>query len=321
MKDRYGREIDYMRISITDRCDLRCNYCMPARIPDIPHEDILRYEEILRLCRVATTLGINRFKVTGGEPFVRRGAVDFIARLKAEPGIACVTVTTNGTMLRNMLPDLKQAGVDGVNISLDAADAKKYREITSVDCAQEVLAAVRECASIGIRTKVNCVLLDCNSDQIGPLASLARNLPVDVRFIELMPIGYGRGLAGPGCDTVMAQLAELYPDLHCVDEKSGNGPAIYYRSAQLTGRIGIIAANSRRFCSSCNRVRLTSTGFIKPCLCYDAGIGLRILLRSGATDRQLADAMRAVIYEKPLAHCFSNAENITERRNMYQIGG
>ena len=321
MKDRLGREISYMRVSVTDRCDLRCKYCMPSGVPFIPHEDILRYEETLRICRAAVTLGIGRFKVTGGEPFVRKGAADFIAQLKAEPGVKCVTVTTNGTRLRDALPKLKQAGVNGVNISLDAMDAATYQAITGTDRVGEVLCAIRECAGSGIMTKVNCVLLESNTDQIIPLASLAQELPVDVRFIELMPIGCGRGLSGPTCDMALEQLSRVYPDLHYVDEKRGNGPAVYYRSAQLKGRIGFIGANSHQFCGACNRVRLTSTGFVKPCLCYDSGADLRALLRGGASDRELADALSKAIFEKPAAHCFTEADRITETKRMSQIGG
>lgn len=321
MKDLFGRDITYMRVSITDRCDLRCKYCMPSSVPDISHSSILRYEELLRICRAAVTLGINKFKVTGGEPFVRRGAADFIAALKTEPGVKCVTVTTNATHLRDNLPKLKQAGIDGTNISLDSLSAVKYQTITGSDCSNEVLAAVTESAKSGIQTKVNCVLLDCNTDQIVPLANLARTLPVDVRFIELMPIGYGRDLSGPDSDTALTQLRQIYPDLHYVDEKRGNGPAVYFKSKQLIGRIGFIGANSHQFCANCNRVRLTSTGFLKPCLCYDDGINLRRLIRKGADDHELTKALSEAIYVKPSAHCFAEADNITEHKKMSQIGG
>lgn len=321
MKDRAGREINYMRISITDRCDLRCRYCMPSSLPDIPHSEILRYEEILRICRAAITLGINRFKVTGGEPFVRKGAADFIARLKAEPDVKCVTVTTNGILLGSVLPRLIQAGIDGVNISLDAADASVYEAITGSDHAGDVLGAVAQCADSGIKTKVNCVVLDCNSDEFVPLAALGRDMPVDVRFIEVMPIGHGRAFGGPGGDAVLERLKTVYPDLHYIDEKRGNGPAVYYASDMLKGRVGFISANSHKFCAGCNRVRLTSTGMLKPCLCYDAVSDLRALLRSGASDEELAKALAGAVYAKPSAHCFSDAGGMTEHRMMNEIGG
>jgi cyclic pyranopterin phosphate synthase len=320
MKDRSGRRIDYMRISVTDRCDLRCTYCMPDGIPSIPHSDILRYEEILRIVRVALGLGISRFKVTGGEPFVRKGAVDFITALKSEPSVQCVTVTTNGTHLSEALPKLARANIDGVNVSLDAVDAARYRQITGTDQVERVLTAIEQCAGSGIRTKVNSVLLSNNEDQIIPLAALAQRLNVDVRFIELMPIGCGRGKSGPDGDAALSRLKELYPDLAPVNEPRGNGPAIYYASAQLMGRIGFIAANSHKFCKDCNRIRLTSTGLIKPCLCYDGTADLRVLLRGGATDAQLSAALESAIWDKPIAHCFSEG-GITEHRRMNQIGG
>ncbi len=321
MKDRLGREIDYMRISITDRCDLRCKYCMPDPLPDIPHCNIMRYEEFLRICRAALALGMNRFKVTGGEPFARKNAADFIARLKLEPGVKCVTVTTNGTMLSEALPTLKEAGIDGINISLDAIDPEIYKTITGVNRVKDVLSAIKESVKSGIRTKVNSVMLDCNKDQFIPIAKLAQDHVLDVRFIELMPIGQGREFSGPRRDTVLSLLTELYPDLHYVDEKRGNGPAVYYRSRQLKGRIGFISANSHNFCATCNRIRITSTGMLKPCLCYDAVTDLRALLRGGATDRELTEALAKALYEKPSVHCFSKAEDITEHKNMNQIGG
>jgi cyclic pyranopterin phosphate synthase len=321
MIDRTGRDIDYMRVSITDRCDLRCKYCMPCPLHDVPHVDILRYEEMLRVCRAAMTLGINKFKVTGGEPFARKGAAEFIARLKAQPGVECVTVTTNGTMLSGVLPGLIRAGIDGINISIDAADAAIYKAITGFDHAGDVLAAVAQCAQSGIKTKVNCVMLDSNLSELVPLAALARDMSVDVRFIELMPLGYGQSLGGPDSDAVLERLKTAYPDLRPADEKRGNGPAVYYASDNLKGRIGFISANSHKFCASCNRIRLTSTGMLKPCLCYDAVADLRELLRNGASDEALAQAIAEAVYAKPSAHCFSDKVGMTEHRMMNEIGG
>jgi cyclic pyranopterin phosphate synthase len=309
---RIWTKINYMRISVTDRCDLRCFYCMPSALPCVKHNDVLRYEEILRICRAALELGIDRFKITGGEPFVRKGAADFVSRLKAEPGVRSVTVTTNGTHLSKALPQLRSAGIDGVNISLDAIDEKKYRAITKVGDVRQILSAIEECADSGIKTKVNCVLLDCNEDQIIPLVSLAQRMPVDVRFIELMPIGYGREQNSPDCGDALNSLLTVFPDLHPVNETRGNGPAVYYGGAHLQGRIGFIGACSHRFCSACNRIRLTSTGLSKPCLCYDAVTDLRALLRSGATDDQLLMALADVISNKPAAHCFSDVSGMTE---------
>ena len=320
MKDRFGRTIDYMRISITDRCNLRCAYCMPHAIPHLPHSDILRYEEILRVVRSAVGLGITRFKVTGGEPFARKGAADFIAALKAEPGVECVTVTTNGTHLIETLPRLVKAGIDGVNVSLDAVDSERYRQITGSDRAEMVLQAIERCAKSGIRTKVNSVLLEDNEDQIIPLAGLAQRLNVDVRFIELMPIGCGGEYSGPDAGVMLNRLKEVYPGLAPVREVRGNGPAVYYADERLTGRIGFITARSCSFCEGCNRIRLTGTGLIKPCLCDGGTVDLRALLRGGATDEEITAALKSAVWDKPAAHGIAGG-NVTERRRMNQIGG
>lgn len=320
MKDRFGRTIGYMRISITDRCNLRCAYCMPCAVPRLPHSDILRYEEILRVVRAALGLGITRFKVTGGEPFARKGAADFIAALKAEPGVECVTVTTNGTHLIEALPRLVAAGVDGVNVSLDAVEPERYRQITGSDQAEKVLDAVEQCAKSGIRTKVNSVLLEDNQDQIIPLAGLAERMSVDVRFIELMPIGCGGEHSGPDAGAALSRLKEAYPGLAPVREVRGNGPAVYYADERLLGRIGFITARSRSFCAGCNRIRLTSTGLVKPCLCDGGTVDLRALIRGGATDGEISAALENAVWGKPAAHGITGGK-VTERRRMNQIGG
>jgi len=322
MTDQYGRKIDYIRISITDRCNLRCKYCMPEALASAGHECILRYEELLRLCALAVKLGITKFKITGGEPLVRLGCEDLIARLKALPGVEQVTLTTNGLLLRQKLDALCAAGLDGVNISLDTLDERLYRSICGGrGSAAEVMDAVRDCCGRGIKTKINTVLLEENYAQAEQLAAVSEALPVDVRFIELMPIGYGDGLRRVSPDEVLRRLKARWPDLQPTNEVRGNGPAHYYKSAALKGRLGFIDAVSHKFCAGCNRVRLTSTGQLKPCLCYDMGTDLRALLRSGSSDEALLEAMRACIMQKPKAHRFDDHAQITEKRIMSQIGG
>lgn len=322
MTDQYGRKIDYIRISITDRCNLRCKYCMPEDLVSAGHECILRYEEILRLCALAVKLGITKFKITGGEPLVRLGCEDFIVRLKALPGVEQVTLTTNGLLLRQKLDALRAAGLDGVNISLDTLDERLYRSICGGHgSTAEVMGAVRDCCDSGMKTKINTVLLEENYAQAEQLAAVSETLPVDVRFIELMPIGYGDGMRRVSPDEVLRRLKVRWPDLQPTNEVRGNGPAHYYKSAALKGRIGFIDAVSHKFCAGCNRVRLTSTGQLKPCLCYDMGTDLRALLRSGSSDEELLEAMRACIMRKPKAHRFDDHTQITEKRIMSQIGG
>lgn len=318
MLDQHGREIEYLRISVTDRCNLRCRYCMPEEgIPLTAREQLLDYEEFLRVASAAVELGIVHFKVTGGEPLLRRGCTAFIRRLKALPGVERVTLTTNGLLLAAALDELLAAGLDGVNISLDTLDRRQFQWLTRTDAPLErVLEAVRLCAG-RLPTKVNAVLLEETEGQILPLAALAQQLPVDVRFIQRMPIG--GGAVGPS-GRVLEQLRKVWPDLGPTEEKRGCGPARYYMSGMLKGRIGLIEAVSEPFCAGCNRVRLTSTGVLKPCLCYEEGTDLRPLLRSGAADKELRDAMAEAVFRKPRAHCFASGAS-GESRSMGQIGG
>ena len=322
MRDAFGREINYMRLSVTDRCNLRCRYCMPAEgVPPTSHTDILRYEELLRVAQAAVSLGIDRFKVTGGEPLVRRGIMDFIRSLKSLPGVKQVTLTTNGLLLPSLLDGLLDAGLDAVNISLDTRDNAQYQAITrSSHTADEVLHAVRLCAG-RLPTKVNAVLLSETAAQLIPLARLAEELPVDVRFIERMPLGVTDIAAEPVHREVIGRLRVVWPDLHPVSEQRGNGPARYYASSKLNGCVGLIEAVSHAFCASCNRVRLTSTGLLKPCLCYEQGTDLKPLLRGGADNAALRDAIGQAVRDKPAAHCFAQQDAVTEHKSMNQIGG
>ena len=323
MLDQYGRKIDYLRISVTDRCNLRCRYCMPEPMAAVRHEDILRYEEILRICRAAAKLGITKFKVTGGEPLVRAGCTEFIAELKKQPGTEQVTLTTNGLLLEKNIDALASAGLDGVNISLDTLDNAHFQNITGYtgDGADTLLRVLKECCTKGLHTKINAVLLEETEADAPALAAIAAKLPVDVRFIELMPIGFGTAMKRVSPEDILAALKERWPDLTPTDEKRGNGPAHYYKSAALLGMIGFIDAVSHKFCAGCNRVRLTSTGQLKPCLCYADSADLRELIRGGCTDEELKEALRAAVYAKPRAHCFGTDAAVTEKHMMSQIGG
>lgn len=277
------------------------------------------------VCKAALNLGIDRFKITGGEPLVRRGAVDFIRALKGLDGVRSVTMTTNGMLLEKDLPALVDVGIDGINISLDTLDAEQYRRITGGGDLSVVLKALHAAVEAGVNVKVNAVLLSETRNQIVKLAELAQLLAVDVRFIELMPIGFGTTLAGLTRDDCLKVLRRAYPDLAATDEVRGNGPADYYKSRHLYGRIGFIAANSHAFCASCNRLRLTSTGFLKPCLCYDDGVDLRNIIRSGRPQieiqQALTEAIERAVYEKPAKHCFGEKAAISEHKMMSQIGG
>lgn len=306
MRDSFGRNIDYMRISITDRCNLRCRYCMPVDLPFVPHDSILRYEEILRVVKIMAKLGILRFKVTGGEPLVRRGCVDFFRELKSVPHVKLVTLTTNGVLLEDNLAAISSAGIDCVNISLDTLNAEKYSQITGQDEFKRVMRAINKSLDSELRVKINCVpIRGMNENEALDFARLAERLPLDVRFIELMPTETNGGFeCVKSCETLAALKAE-YPDLIADTSPRGNGPARYYKSEKLKGAVGFIDSISNHFCEDCNRLRLTGTGFLKLCLYHNDGLDLRAMLRSGASDDEIAHAVKDAVMLKPDRHCFT----------------
>ncbi|MBR6351270.1 MAG: GTP 3',8-cyclase MoaA [Firmicutes bacterium] len=322
MKDRYGREIDYLRISITDRCNLRCRYCMPNGMENaLEHSQVLRYEEFVRLAGIFSELGFKHFRVTGGEPLVRKDAVSFVAALKKLPGAESVAITTNGILLEQLAPALKEAGLDAANISLDTTDPRLSAAICGVpDVVPQTVRGMEAARKLGISVKLNAVLLRDIEDSIPGLLEFAKD-GIPVRFIELMPIGFGRKDSGISSAEAIELIRGLYPDIHAVEGKHGSGPARYFESASLAAPVGIIDAVSNRFCETCNRVRLTSTGKLKPCLCYDQGVELAPLLRSGASDEELTEVIRSCIFEKPKQHCFDDISEISENKLMSQIGG
>ena len=324
MIDAHGRRIDYMRISLTDRCNLRCHYCTPEEIISIGHEEILRFEEILEICRHAVTLGITKFKVTGGEPLVRKGCISFLRNLKNIPGVEQVTITTNGVLLKECLSELEEIGIDGINISLDTLNPQTYQSVTRRDEFHRVWDAVLAAEASNICTKINCVLLKgVNDHEFFDLAELARDYHLNVRFIEIMPIGYGKGLEGFNKDDLLQLISEKYPDYQVEHKTLGNGPASYITIPGFKGSIGFIDAIHGKFCDKCNRVRLTSDGILKLCLYYENGIDLKKLLRNGASEEEVLEAMRKTIYKKPSEHQFHliAKEGFAESKKMSQIGG
>ena len=321
MKDSQGREIDYMRISVTDRCNLRCTYCMPDGIELLPMAEILTFEEILRVCRQAVELGITRFKVTGGEPLVRRGCVGLIDRIRHLPGVEQVTLTTNGVLFREHLDALLDAGLDAVNISLDTLKRDRFVEITGSDHLEEVLSAVDAAVRSGLQVKINTVLeQEKNAGEWQDILELAWERNLDVRFIELMPIGNGAECTGISNETLFEWIQEKYPDIHRDERVHGNGPAVYYHIPGFVGSVGFISPIHCVFCSSCNRIRMTATGELKPCLCYEDTVSVRDAARHGE-DRQIRAKLEEAVLMKPKQHCFDAWQDITEHRKMVQIGG
>lgn len=321
MKDRFGREIDYLRISITDRCNLRCRYCIPDGVKLVPMGELLTYEEIEEVCRVGAELGISKIKVTGGEPLARKGAAKLIRMLKRIPGISSVTMTTNGVLLAQYLDELKANGLNGVNISLDTLDRDRYQEITGQDRLLQVMEAVELALKSGIRVKLNAVLWGevRDSDWQG-LLELARTRPLDVRFIELMPIGAGAGMDGYSNELLLGKISERYGMAERDEREHGNGPAVYYRLSGFAGSIGLISPIHGNFCHGCNRLRMSAKGELKPCLCYEDTIPLKGLLRQKNQEGVRAALVQAIM-GKPDAHCFESPKKVTEKKNMIGIGG
>lgn len=323
MLDRLGREIDYVRISITDRCNLRCVYCMPERgVMGMRHEDVLSYEEIVRTVRALAALGIRHVRVTGGEPMARRNCLTLIERLHAIEGIESVSMTTNGLLLDGCVAWAKEAGLSAINVSLDTLNPETYRQMTRGGDVFRVLAVIDEALELGLRVKVNAVpVRGMNDADLPALAMLARERPLCVRFIELMPVGCGAALAPLSTDEVFARLQAALGPLHPDAQPHGFGPARYVRPEGFVGRIGFISPMSHEFCGSCNRVRLTADGFLKLCLNHTAGLDVRALLRSGASDDALRQSLAGAIAAKPARHGFGENIGDREARRMNEIGG
>lgn len=326
MQDQYGREIDYVRISITDRCNLRCTYCMPEEGIEnyTSHAEILSYEEILRLVRCLAKLGIRKIKLTGGEPLVRLGCCDLVRQLKAIEGIEQVTITTNGVLLEELAGGLIAAGIDGINVSLDTVDRDIFAKITRRDYFDSVMAGIETVKALQYpNLKINCVpIAQFNKDELVKLAAQAKDYPMAVRFIELMPIGLAQEYTAVSKEEIMDMLTEAYGPMTPYAGTLGNGPAEYYSLPGFQGKIGFIGAIHNKFCGQCNRIRLTSNGFLKLCLNQNKGGDLLPLIRGNASDEELTEAMRSIIYQKPAAHHFyEDDQQDTDSRQMYQVGG
>ncbi len=334
MKDSHGRTIDYLRISLTDRCNLRCIYCMPEEgVQALSHTDILRLEEIERIVRIAAEAGIKHIRLTGGEPLVRRGVVDLVRAINDIPGIERVALTTNGILLPRMAEELAAAGLSRVNISLDTLDPDQYRAITRCGSFDDAMAGIDAALAAGFDpVKVNAVVVRSLNQDVLSFARMSIDRPLHVRFIEYMPVGESAGACGCGwgkqdvipsdelremIDT-QAQAAGLGPLQPAMKHTpSGWGPACYYEFENAKGTVGFISPLSRHFCSECNRLRLTADGKIRPCLFSDDEYDVREVLRSGADD----DAVREVLYAALGAKPDEHHDKVGTERGMSQIGG
>ena len=333
--DSFNRKLDYLRVSVTDRCNLRCVYCMPPEgVEWKPHGSMLTFEEILHLCRIMTNLGIKKIKVTGGEPLVRRGLASFVKNLKELPGIEKATLTTNGLLLGSYLDEaetlLPNSLPDGVNISLDALNADRYKRIARIPQTddsdpEKMLPWIDRLIKKNIPVKLNCVPVRAfNDEEILPLAALAKDRNIAVRFIELMPMGSAAGLTPVTGNETAAILEKAYGALTPLSGVFGNGPAVYYSLPGFAGKIGFINPVSHGFCETCNRLRLSSDGFLKPCLSSEIALDLKTLLRNNASDTQLTDAIVDAAAKKPRFHTFSHVYGAAPAEHsggMFGIGG
>lgn len=323
MIDRCGRNIDYMRISVTDRCNLRCIYCMPASgVQSFRHSDVLSYEEIVRVVRQAAALGIRHLRVTGGEPMARKGCMELIDMLHRIPGIETIALTTNAMLLDGRVQEIHGKGLTSMNISVDSLDPDVFREMTRGGDIQVVLRVIEDALDAGIRVKINAVpVRGLNDAGLMQVAELARTKGICVRFIELMPLGCGKDLTPIPTDEMIARCRETFGEMQEDDTLHGYGPARYLRPKGFVGSLGFISPLSHEFCSSCNRIRLTGDGFLKLCLNHKAGIDLRAMLRGGASDEEIGAAMKEAIAGKPQRHGFLEQIADAESRRMNEIGG
>ena len=325
MLDSYGRVIDYLRVSVVDRCNLRCVYCMPAEgIKTTDHKEILTFDEIVRICRIMSErMGLKKIKLTGGEPLCRKDLDVLVRQLKELPGIERVTLTTNAVELAENLPALADAGLDGINISLDTLNPELFRKITRRDRLDDVKRGIEAALAYpGITLKINCVPIGSPEQDLTQIAGIARDHRIHVRFIEMMPIGYGKQFEFQSEDSIRRQLEARFGPSRPFDGVLGSGPCHYISFEGFEGKIGFISAISHKFCSGCNRVRLTATGCLKSCLQYNIGTMIKKPMREGITDDELAALIARTIQDKPIGHQF-NAETIEEENDltMSQIGG
>ncbi len=322
--DQYGRVIDYLRVSITDLCNFRCIYCRPPEgVKLITHDEILRYEEILTVVSVAQEMGIRKIRVTGGEPLVRRGVIDFISRLTRSAGIRDVGLTTNGTRLVELAADLKAAGLKRVNVSLDSLRRETFQYITGYDQLHLVLAGIEKALEMGFHpVKINVVLLEgVNEADVPEFARLTRDRPLDVRFIERMPFGPDAIPGSPepfSARDVLQTVEQTLGALHQEERQPSDGPATMFRLDNAKGRIGIIDPITGHFCGTCNRLRLTARGTLRPCLLGPMEIDIKTPLREGASREDLARIIRNAVAAKPGGNC-SRKNPMNDSMNM--IGG
>jgi cyclic pyranopterin phosphate synthase len=323
--DRYNRHLNYLRISITDRCNLQCLYCSPDdRQAKLPHAEILTYEEILRVVKVGVRLGISKLRITGGEPLVRKGVYGFLQTLSQIRGVAELSLTTNGVFLCDHLEEIKSAGIRRINVSLDTLNPAKFKKITRRDLFERVWEAIRQAHRKGFAPiKINVVALrGINDDELEDFGRLSFDYPFHIRFIEFMPIGglcrhSGKRMLAPEIRDRLSALG----DLVALDKAANDGPAQRFKFTGARGEIGFIRPISRHFCSTCNRLRLTASGQLRACLLSDRQDDLKGLLRRGCSDDDLAEIFFRAVSHKPFKHQLTSGPHAAVCTRMSAIGG
>lgn len=323
MKDKFGREIDYLRVSVTDKCNLRCIYCMDEKDNTfLKNDEKLTDDEIYRVVKESSELGIKKVRITGGEPLVRPDLVKLVSKINNIPGIEEIYLTTNGILLADMIDELAFNGLKGVNISLDSLKEERFNKLTRLGKLNKVLEAIDKAITLGVKVKLNTVIVnDINKDEIIDFVNLTKEKNIDVRFIELMPIGIAINYKGATNEEVLKVIFENYSDYEEVVRSKSSGPASYIKLKDAKGKIGFISAISNCFCEECNRIRLTPEGFLKQCLHFDYGVDLKGKLRTGISDEELRKLIYENIYHKPEKHLFLEKSDHKEIKFMNQIGG
>ena len=325
LEDRYCRRLNYLRISVTDRCNLRCIYCVPRdALPRLAHSDILRYEEILRIVRVGVSLGIDKIRITGGEPLVRKGLMAFLQRLQAIEGIREVNLTTPAVLMGPFLDRLRATGIRRLNISLDTLRRERFARLTGQDCFEQVWDNIRQACEMGFAPlKINVVAMQgINDDEFTDIAALTRKRPFQIRFIEYMPLGNPNLHHDPFISNadIRRRITSL-GKLERVERGVDDGPAERFRLAGAVGEIGFISPRTHHFCRDCNRLRLTARGHLRPCLLSDRELDIKKLLRGAADDQALAEMFIRAAQSKPSRHQLNGIGGKSVCAQMNAIGG
>ncbi|AZA84345.1 GTP 3',8-cyclase MoaA [Chryseobacterium lactis] len=327
LTDKFGRNINYLRLAIVDRCNLRCTYCMPEKgLSWIKQKDLMTDEEMLRICSVFTEMGVNKIRITGGEPFVRKNSIELIQNISQLDGLTDLSITTNGLLTEQYIPQLKKYGIKSVNLSLDTLDKERFLRITRRNSFDKVMKTLYSLLQNDIKVKINTVVMEGeNMEDIIPLVMLAKDLPVDVRFIEEMPFNGG--------DTdislkwnftqIYSYIKECFPEIQKVDDPKSS-TSYNYKIPGFTGDVGIIAAYTRSFCGDCNRVRITPSGILRTCLYEGSGVNLKDEIRAGKTDEELKNIIINSIHNKSKDGWEAQKLSLTEsqiHQSMATIGG